>query len=136
MCGLIALIVGGCSSGAPEVAQQPAEQPTPAEIKTVAVPLDPDLIPVQSGALSLPYQELGVLQYVEPFSPQAIDEDHIDDRLRMMAVQQWGNDVDAIVGVKTALSTDSDQVTVSAQVVKVMGDCSFCRRPGATPQGQ
>jgi hypothetical protein len=134
--GLIALTVLGCSSAEPEVEQQPAQQPTPAEIKTVAVPVDPDLIPVQSGALNLPYQQLGVLQYVEPFSPQAIDEDHIDDRLRTMAIQNWGNDVGAIVGVKTSLSSYDHQVTVSAQVVKVTGDCSFCRRPGASGQGQ
>jgi hypothetical protein len=134
--GLIALTVLGCSSAEPEAEQQPAQQPTPVEIKTVAVALDPDRIVVQSGVLTLPYQQLGVLQYVEPFSPRAIDEDHIDDRLRTMAVQQWGSEVDAIVSVKTALSTDSSQVTVSGQVVRVTGDCSFCRRPGALPQGQ
>ncbi|MGH7879599.1 MAG: hypothetical protein ACREQD_08895, partial [Candidatus Binataceae bacterium] len=112
------------------------QTPQEAEIKATDAALDRDRILVQSGTLALPYQQLGVLTYDEPFSPRAIDEDHIDDRLRTMAIDKWGNAVDAIVGVKTALSHDASQVNVSAEVVKVTGDCSFCRHAGGYPQGK
>jgi hypothetical protein len=110
--------------------------PPSAATKPAIAPLEPELIPVQSGTLTLPYRQLGVLEYVEPFSPRAIDQDHINDRLRTMAAQKWGSYVDAIVGVNTSLSADADQVTVSARVVKVMGDCSFCRHTTGISPGQ
>ena len=114
---LIALGAIGCATAQPYV---PQPQEPQAEIKTTAVVLDRDHIVVQSGSLARPYQQLGPLAYTEPFSPHAIDEDHIDDRLRTMAIAKWGNDVDAIVGVKTALSKDARQVNVSAEAVKVI----------------
>jgi hypothetical protein len=134
----LALTVAGCSASTvstPHVSPYVSHQSTQAEIKAADVALDRDRIMVQSGSLALPYQQLGVLEYSEPFSPRAIDEDHIDDRLRTMAIQKWGNDVDAIVGVKTTLSGDASEVDVSAQVVRVTGDCSFCRHAGGYPQG-
>ena len=130
---MLGLAIAGCSTDQPEVAQEPAEQITPVMVKAAEGPFDPESIPVQSQALALPYQQLGVLQYVEPFSPRAIDDDHIDDRLRTMAVQNWGNDVGAIVGVQTSLSTDANQVTVTAQVVKQTTDCAVCRHAAAAP---
>jgi hypothetical protein len=134
-CGVLALSAWGCSTDADHPYVPPQTQQEK-EIKATDVALDRDRIMVQSGNLALPYQQLGMLAYTEPFSPRAIDEDYIDDRLRTMAIAKWGNDVDAIVGVKTALSDDAREVSVSAQVVKVTGDCSFCRHAGGYAQGK
>jgi hypothetical protein len=134
-CALLALSALGCSTDA-EHPYVPPQTQQEKEIKATDVALDRDRIMVQSGNLALPYQQLGPLDYTEPFSPRAIDEDHIDDRLRTMAIAKWGNDVDAIVEVKTALSSDARQVEVSAEVVKVTGDCSFCRHAGGYAQGK
>ncbi|HLW72182.1 MAG TPA: hypothetical protein VKS22_16350 [Candidatus Binataceae bacterium] len=135
---LILTIACGCSTdnSADHFSYVPPQTEQEKEIKATDVALDRDRIMVQSGNLALPYQQLGPLAYTEPFSPRAIDEDHIDDRLRTMAIAKWGNDVDAIVGVKTALSRDAREVNVSAEVVKVTGDCSFCRHAGGYAQGK
>jgi hypothetical protein len=77
----------------------------------------------------LPYDPLGALDYTEPFSPRAIDDDYIDDKLRTMAIQRWGGQVDAVVSVKTELSSDQSEVNVTAEAVKVRGECPFCRHP-------
>jgi hypothetical protein len=53
-----------------------------------------------------------------------------------MAIEKWGNQVDAIVWVKSALSPDAKLITVSADAVRVKGDCSFCRHQGGYPQGR
>jgi hypothetical protein len=124
------VIVASCNSYVQHQQQQEAE------IKAADAALDRDRIMVQTGDIALPHEQLGVLQYVEPFSPKAIDENYIDDKLRRMAIQRWGNQVDAIVELKSSLSTDASQVTVSAEGVRVNGDCSFCRHQGGYPQGQ
>jgi len=107
-----------------------------AEIKAADVALDRDRIEVLSGDLTLPHTQLGPLEYSEPFSADANDEKHIDDRLRTLAIARWGNQVDAIIGVKSVLSPDATQLRVSAIAVRVNGDCSFCRHQGGYPQGQ
>lgn len=102
-------------------------QPAAAVSTPVAV-APPAELPVRTGNISLPFDQLGMLTYDEPYSPRAIDEDHIDEKLRAMALSKWGNQVDAIVGVTTSLSPDRSEVTVEAEGVHVKGDCSFCRR--------
>jgi hypothetical protein len=127
---LIAIGVSACTS---DVAQQQQHQ---AMIKASDKALDRDRIQVQTGDLALPYDQLGALTYAEPFSPRAIDEDYINDRLRTMAITKWGNQVDAVIGVKTALNADASQVSVTGEAVRVRGDCSFCRHQGGYPNGQ
>jgi hypothetical protein len=100
-------------------------QPVSAVSTPVVAP--PAEMPVQSGNLGLPSEQLGILTYDEPFSPRAIDQDHIDEKLRSMAINRWGNQVDAVVGVTTSLSPDRSEVTVEAEGIHVKSDCSFCR---------
>ncbi len=127
-------LLAACSSEVEP--QEPPPQPQQAIIKVPDKALDRERLQVQTGNLALPYDQLGELEYTEPFSPRAIDDDYIDDKLRAMAMQRWGDQVDAVIDVKTALSSDESEVSVTAQAVKVRGDCSFCRRQGGYPAGQ
>jgi len=115
------------------VVEQPLVRPTPAAPNGTSELLpERERIKVETGELALPFDQLGELDYTEEYSPRAIDDDYIDEKLRMMAVERWGDAVDAIIEVKTELSADSREVNVSAQAVKVRGDCSFCRHPNST----
>jgi hypothetical protein len=125
------LAAAGAAGCAGYVEQQRRQE---AEIKEADAALDRDRIMVQTGDLALPYEQLGSLEYAEPFSGEANDEKHIDEKLRTMAIEKWGNQVDAIIWVKSALS--SDAIRVSADAVRVKGDCSFCRHQGGYPQGR
>jgi len=93
-----------------------------------APPPRPSLLPVQSTDVAQPHQDLGTLEYDEPYTPEAIDDDHIDDKLRTMAVQRWGSQVDALVLEKISLSADRSTVSVSAAGAHLDGPvCSICR---------
>jgi len=65
-----------------------------------------------------PYTTLGDLTYTEPFTPDAIEEDKITDRLKKMALDKWPDDIDAIVDENTAVSPDATSFTVSAKAIK------------------
>jgi len=127
-------LLAACSSEVEQ--QQPPPQSQHVIIKATDKALDRDRLQVQTGNLALPYDQLGELDYTEPFSPRSIDDDYIDDKLRTMAMQKWGAQVDAVIDIKTALSADASEVSVTAQAVKVRGDCSFCRHQGGYPTGQ
>jgi hypothetical protein len=127
-------LLAACSSQVDQ--QEPPPQSQQAIIKAPDKALYRDQLEVQTGDLALPYDQLGELEYTEPFSPRAIDDDYIDDKLRAMAMRRWGDQVDAVIGVKTALSSDASEVSVTAQAIKVRGDCSFCRHQGGYPTGQ
>ena len=131
-----ALLAAGTSllAGCPAVVEpQPPQQ---AIIKAPEKAPNRDLRQVQTGNLALPYDRLGELTYIEPFSPKAIDDDYIDDQLRTMAMRKWGDQVDAVIGVKIARSADGRRVSVTAQAVKVRGDCSFCRHQVGAATGK
>jgi len=81
---------------------------------------------VVTGDLDQPYMVLGQINYTEPVSGEAIDTDHINARLRRMAIDQYQDRVDAIVHV--ASTTDSSGgFEVSGEAVEIKGPCSFCR---------
>lgn len=65
-----------------------------------------------------PYTELGDLTYTEPFSPDAIEEAKISDKLKKMAFEKWPDTVDAIVNENQSISADGSQVTVTAKAIK------------------
>jgi hypothetical protein len=65
-----------------------------------------------------PYQVLGDISYSEPFSPDAIDAHKMNQRLKDMAYQKYPEDIDALIKVKSDVSSDGSQVTVSAQAIK------------------
>jgi hypothetical protein len=65
-----------------------------------------------------PYTVLGELSYTEPFSPEAIDESKIKERLKKMAYEKWPDTIDAIVDENQQVSTDGSQVTVTAKAIQ------------------
>ena len=65
-----------------------------------------------------PYSELGDLSYTEPFSPDAIDEAKISDKLKAMAFAKWPDTIDAIVDENQTTSADGSQITVTAKAIK------------------
>ncbi len=65
-----------------------------------------------------PYTVLGELNYSEPFSPDAIDEEKIKDRLKKMAYEKWPDTIDAVVDENQQVSADGSQVTVTAKAIQ------------------
>ncbi len=65
-----------------------------------------------------PYSELGEMTYTVPFSPDAIDEAKISDKLKAMAFAKWPDSIDAIVDENQTTSADGSQITVTAKAIK------------------
>jgi hypothetical protein len=82
---------------------------------------------VMTGDLPEPHQTLGEIKYSEPFSGAAIETDHINEKLRHLAIDQYQDRVDAITHVANSASDDGKTFIVSGQAVEVIGPCTFCR---------
>jgi hypothetical protein len=96
--------------------------------------LDRQRILMSTGGLDDPYDKLGDLSYSEPFSPEAIDSTHINEKLRDLALAKWGRQVDAIVHITTKVGSDASTLTVSAAAVRIKSDrCSYCRHNNESP---
>jgi hypothetical protein len=65
-----------------------------------------------------PYSTLGELSYTEPFSPEAIDEAKIGDKLKKIALEKWPDMIDAIVNENQTVSTDGSQITVTGKAIQ------------------
>lgn len=64
-----------------------------------------------------PYSTLGDLTYTEPFSPDAIDEAKISDKLKKIAFEKWPDTIDAIVNENQTVSSDGTQITVTGKAI-------------------
>src|SRR5208337_384472 len=56
--------------------------------------------------------------YTEPFSPDAIEEAKISDKLKKMAFDKWPDTIDAVVNENQSISADGSQITVTAKAIK------------------
>ncbi|MDB5108230.1 MAG: hypothetical protein JWM69_1171 [Candidatus Binatus sp.] len=65
-----------------------------------------------------PFTELGQLKYQEPFTPDAIDEAKIKDRLKKMAFEKWPDTIDAIVDENQEISSDGATITVTGKAIQ------------------
>ncbi len=65
-----------------------------------------------------PYSTLGELSYTEPFSPEAIDESRISDKLKKIALEKWPDMIDAIVNENQTVSADGSQITVTGKAIQ------------------
>src|ERR1700688_16498 len=74
-------------------------------------------VTTEAPASGKPYTELGDLTYTEPFTPDAIDEAKISDKLKAMAFAKWPNTIDAIVDENQTTSSDGSQITVTAKAI-------------------
>jgi predicted aconitase len=133
--GLVAIVLLGAALGATGCqAMQTQRQNTPEMIQQGNTMLDRQRILMSTGGLDDPYDKLGDLSYSEPFSPDAIDSTHINEKLRDLALAKWGRQVDAIVHITTKVGGDGSTLTVSATAVRIKSDtCSYCRHNHASP---
>jgi hypothetical protein len=65
-----------------------------------------------------PYSKLGDVTYTEAFSPDAIDEAKITDKLKHMAFEKWPDTIDAIVNENQSVSNDGSQITVTGMAIQ------------------
>lgn len=65
-----------------------------------------------------PFTELGQITWTEPFTPDAIDEAKIKDRLKKTAFEKWPDTIDAIVDENQTISADGAQVTVTGKAIQ------------------
>ena len=103
------------------------QQEKKAQIHYYNATVDRDRILISTGDLSNPHEKLGALSYTEALTADNIDSTHINDKLRQMAIDKWGTQVDALIDVKSTPSADATMITASGEAVRVIGDCDFCR---------
>src|ERR1700680_2450782 len=70
-------------------------------------------VTTEAPASGKPYKELGDLSYTEPFTPDAIDEAKISDKLKAMAFAKWPDTIDAIVDENHTTSAAGPKCTVT-----------------------
>ena len=132
--GLAAIALGAALGAMGCQAMQTQRENTPAMIQQGNTMLDRQRILMSTGGLDDPYDKLGDLSYSEPFSPDAIDSTHINEKLRDLALAEWGRQVDAIIHITTKVGSDASTLTVSAAAVRIKSDtCSYCRHNNASP---
>jgi hypothetical protein len=103
------------------------QQEKKAQIHYYNATVDRDRILISTGDLSNPHEKLGDLSYTEPLTADNIDSTHINEKLRQMAIDKWGTQVDALIDVKSTPNADATMITASCVAVRVIGDCNFCR---------
>ena len=114
-----------CMAACQAAIQQEAQKK--AEIHYFNATVDRERILVSTGDLSNPHEKLGDLSYTEPLNADSIDSTHVNEKLRQMAIDKWGTQVDALIDVKSAPNADATMITASCVAVRVIGDCDFCR---------
>ncbi|HVA83918.1 MAG TPA: hypothetical protein VNF28_03370 [Candidatus Binataceae bacterium] len=87
---------------------------------------------IYTGDLGVPYQELGDLSYTDPLNGETIDIDHINEKLRQMAIARWGQQADAIIHVTTKVGDTT--ISVTGEAVRLKDPCSGCRHNFSSPQ--
>lgn len=75
-------------------------------------------VTTQAAPAGKPYSTLGELNYTEPFSPDAIDEAQINDKLKKIALQKWPDMIDAIVDENQTVSADGSRITVTGKAIQ------------------
>jgi hypothetical protein len=123
---IAAILSALCCMAACQSAIQQQEQKK-AETHYFNATVDRQRILISTGDLSNPHEKLGDLSYTEPLNADNIDSTHINDKLRQMAIDKWGTQVDALINVKSTPSADATMITASCAAVRVIGDCDFCR---------
>ncbi len=115
-----ALTISGCAAVR---AQREQERQQQEQFNTL---VDMSSIFVTPGDSDEKYTKLGDLEYTEPFSPDAIDEAKIKQRLKQMAYAKWPDDIDGVIYEKQEV--DGDTVKVTAEAVKFDSSADRARR--------
>ncbi|HEV7989183.1 MAG TPA: hypothetical protein VGP23_11905 [Candidatus Binataceae bacterium] len=89
---------------------------------------------VDTSDLTEPYEKLGQLSYSDPLNGETIDTEHINEKLRQMAIERWGQQVDAIILVTTKVGgADTSTISVTGEAVRIKGPCAGCRHNYSGP---
>ena len=88
---------------------------------------------VDTSDLTVPYDKLGTLSYTEPVSGETIDTEHINEKLREMAIARWGQQVDAVILVSDKIGGAPPTISVTGETVRIKGECPGCRHSLAPP---
>ena len=89
---------------------------------------------IYTSDITEPYDKLGELSYTDPLNGQTIETDHINSKLREMAITRWGQQVDAIIHVTTQVGgTDGTTISVKGEAVRLRGPCLPCRHNTSAP---
>src|SRR5262249_15755383 len=110
------ILFGGCAAQPQKVEWEPK----------MVIQFNESQVMVVTGDLDQPYMVLGQINYTEPVSGEAIDTSHINARLRRMAIDQYQDQVNAIIHVASTTNS-SGGFEVSGEAVEIKGPCSFCR---------
>jgi Mrp family chromosome partitioning ATPase len=103
----------------------------------IEVKLDTLRLMVYTSDLNEPYDKLGELSYTDPLNGDTIDTEHINEKLRQMAIARWGTQVDAIILVTTKVGgTDQPTITVTGEAIRMKGACSGCRHNFPMPKAE
>ncbi len=113
---VIGLALGVSACGAMQAARQEQEQKQAVFVHRVD--MAHIWVTTEGPPAGKPFTELGELSYTEPFSPDAIEEAKISDKLKKMAYEKWPDTIDAIVNENQSLSADGSQFTVTAKAIK------------------
>ncbi|SRR6266404_3416446 len=89
---------------------------------------------VYTSDLTEPYEKLGHLSYSDPLNGETIATDHINEKLRQMAIERWGQQVDAIILVTTKVGgAETSTISVTGEAVRIKGPCAGCRHNSVPP---
>ncbi|MGH7815508.1 MAG: hypothetical protein ACREQI_16085 [Candidatus Binataceae bacterium] len=112
--GLAACMLSGCAAIEAQRHEEEAKQ------AAFVVKVDRAHIWITTGSAPAgrQYTVLGNLKYSEPFSPEALEEDHITNKLKDMALAKWPDSVDAIIKENQTQPADGSSITVTAQAIQ------------------
>lgn len=103
----------------------------------IDVKLDKLRLMVYTSDLNEPYDKLGELSYTDPLNGDTIDTEHINEKLRQMAIARWGTQVDAIILVTTKVGgADPPTISVTGEAIRMKGACSGCRHSFPMPKAE
>ena len=114
MSGVAAVALSSCAAVEAQRAEQAKKQETFVQRVDIAhIYVTPDDPPSNK-----PYTVLGDVTYSEPFTPEAINEAKIKDKLKSMGYAKWPDTLDALVQEKSDVSDDGTTVKVSAKAIQ------------------
>ena len=112
--GAFAVALTSCAAvEAQRQAQQQKQQTFEQHVDIAHIYVTPDDAPANKK-----YTVLGDVKYTEPFSPDAINETKIKEKLKSMGYAKWPETLDALVKEKTDVSDDGSTVSVSAVAIQ------------------
>jgi hypothetical protein len=133
---ILAAILATISLAACQTLIQKEKAQAEAEHK-IDVKLDKLRLMVYTSDLNEPYEKLGKVSYTDPLNGDTIATEHINEKLRQMAIARWGSQVDAIILVTTKVGGgDSPTISVTGEAIRIKGACSGCRHSLPMPQAE